>query len=439
VRRGRVNESALAAVERRLPAIRGLAFTAPVPALAQGPEEIRATVAREIDESYPPVDLERVEAVYERLGLLPAGTSLRAVLQRLYEQEGAGFYDPRTKRLVLATRALRTGGPILNLIATLTGRDLPGEFVAAHELTHALQDQHYGLPTEPEPLLDAHGDRLMARRALLEGDANLAGFAYLLGGEPDAGTLQAIERELAALPAELDARYPDVPRALRSALAFQYQTGTSFAAWALAAGGWPAVDRAEASPPDSTEQVLHPARYFATRERPVAIALRGTEELEARGWTGVLEDTLGELQVRILAAGRLPGPQAARVADGWGGDRLRALARGRDLLLVWMTAWDAPEEAMEFAAALPALLPGALVERRDERVLVLLGPADGGGPDPGPVARCVWAASSVSRPPPGEREQKSALRAVTAAIPMVAGRQVQVLCPLSGRARPGPT
>lgn len=392
VRHGAVNEDALAVVRRELPAIRALAFTAPVPALAMTPEELKADLTGEIDASYAPGDLERLQAVYRRLGLLPADVALRPALLRLYEEEGAGFYDPHRKRLVLATRALRATGLWVDLLGSITGRDLVGEFVVAHELTHALQDQHWSLPTTLEPLIDSHGDALLARHALLEGDATLAGFSYMRGGDLDAGTLTWIEGQLAQVPTQLAERYPDVPEVIRATLAFQYDAGAAFAGWALAAGGWRAVDRAEADPPASTEQVLHPARYFATRDRPVTIALGGTEGLEAGGWTRTLEDTFGELQIRVLARRTLPRERADHVADGWGGDRLRALARGEELVLVWMTAWDSQAEADEFAGAVPEILPGAWSERRESRVLMVLGaPA---GMDLGALAARVWHATA---------------------------------------------
>jgi hypothetical protein len=373
VRHGQVDEDVAGRIRRGLSAVRALDFTAPVPAAVLTPDEIKAIVANEIDQSYEPGDIERLQAILIRLGLLPTGASLRTALQRLYEQEGAGFYDPRTKRLVLAGSALGKGGVRVGLAGWLTGRDLIGEFLVAHELTHALQDQHWGLRTKPEPLLDAHGDQELARHALLEGDATLAGFAYLIGGPPDVKMIGTIERQLHDVPKELAEKYPDVPELVRASLAFQYDAGTEFAGWALATGGWAAVDRAEADPPDSTEQVLHPARYFATRDRPVTITLGGTETLERAGWTPVLDDTLGELQIRVLAGRFVPAERAARVADGWGGDRLRALQRGDDLTLLWMTAWDSPDEAREFAEAVPEIVQGAGVERREAHVLVVVG------------------------------------------------------------------
>ena len=386
VRHGVVDEDALAPIRRDLPLARGLSFTAAVPARALDREEIATTVHTIIEESFAPGDVERTERVYARLGLMPRGADLRGGLQRLYEQEGAGFYDPHTKTLILAKSALGTGGMAVGLAGLLTGRDIIGEFLVAHELTHALQDQHWGIPTEPEDILDAHGDRELARHALFEGDATLAGFAYVARRQLDRDTIAMIQGRLRGLPAELAHKYPDAPALLRATLAFQYDDGTQFVGWALANGGWQAVDAIYADLPESTEQVLHPARYFATRDHPVAVTIGGTETLEAAGWHRIFEDTLGELPIHVLAATKFPEERAARVADGWGGDRLRALARGDDLTLVWMTAWDSPADATEFADALREIHPDATVEMRASRVLVLLG-------DARPDVATVWAKS----------------------------------------------
>src|SRR6185503_11908852 len=188
--------------------------------------------------------------------LLPPNTSLRAAIERLYEAEGAAFYDPRGKRLVISTKPFATPFA-LRMVGFLAGRDLAGEMVVAHELVHAIQDQNWGVPTDPDPIADAQGDCRLAHRALLEGDATLAGFAQVLGGGPDAKAISAIERELAKLPAELAARYPDVPPALLATLGVQYHAGAVFVGRALRDGGWRAVDALHEDPPTSTEQILH--------------------------------------------------------------------------------------------------------------------------------------------------------------------------------------
>src|SRR5207244_4415159 len=263
---------------------------------------------RDIDLSYPGDDLDRVSIVYERLGLLPAGVTLRAVLEELYRGQIAAFYDPRSKQLVLATEALGVGGLGVRLFSLLTGRGV--------------------------------------------GVESLAGFAYVQRGTPTRETIDDIERRLHGIAPTLAAEYPRVPEIIRASLAFQYDAGTAFTGWALAEGGWSEVDRVEADPPASTEQVLHPARYFGVRDRPIEITLRGTEEMEAAGWHRILEDTLGELTIRVLARRGLTEDRARGVADGWGGDRLRALVRGDELLLVWVTAWDGTPDAIEFFEAM---------------------------------------------------------------------------------------
>src|SRR5262249_1832723 len=252
VRQGRVDEDALAAVCTRLETVRGLAFTRRVPARALDREEMRAALEQEIRRSYMPGDFERLQLVYGRLGLLPPGTDLEAGLRRLLDEEAAGFYDPRSKELVLSTYALAAGGLRLRLLSFVTGPDFAGEFFLSHELTHALQDQHYGIDTEPEPLTHAHGDRLLAERALLEGDATLTGFAYVVQEPLSAHTAAVVGPELAQTATQLAARYPDVPEVLRASLAFQYVEGSAFVGDVLAAGGLPALDRAHRDPPAST-------------------------------------------------------------------------------------------------------------------------------------------------------------------------------------------
>jgi hypothetical protein len=238
VRDGQVDRDGLAAVERSIATIRGRALRTPVPAVLLDPAGLRAMIASEIDAGYAPGDIEHIEAVYIQLGLLPPGTRLKSSVEGLYEAEGAAFYDPRAKRLVISTTPIET--PLMvRMVGFLTGRDLAGEMIVAHELVHAMQDQYWGVPTAPDPVANAQGDCHLARRALLEGDATLAGFGQIMGGGPDPDAARAIERELTKLPAELAARHPDVPPALLATLTVQYQAGTAFVARALAAGGWP--------------------------------------------------------------------------------------------------------------------------------------------------------------------------------------------------------
>lgn len=369
VRRGHVNDTLLAGIQGRLSAVRGLEFRRPVPARALDERGVTQVLAEEIARGAAPADRARLDTVFSQLGLVEPGTRLEPAMQRLFATQLAAFYDPRRQELAIATRHAGSG-----VLAALTGRDPVGELIVAHELTHALQDQHWRLPVETEPITATHTDRALARRALLEGDATWASFATVTGGRLDDPMRARVMRQLDALPRELATSVPDVPPLLRETLAFQYRDGTAFVDQLLLRGGWRAVDAAHTDPPASSEQVLHPARYLrAARDEPTAVAIAGADVLEGAGFRLVMADTLGELVVRVLLAQHLPAEQAAAAADGWDGDRLAAFARGDELAVVWMTAWDSTGEARQFADAMAIAAPEAHVERRATRVLVVRG------------------------------------------------------------------
>jgi hypothetical protein len=390
VRKNAVDTAVLASVERTVERVRGLRFTAPVPGQVLDEAEVAALLDGELAREFPPGELERLQAVYTRLGFLAPGTQLKAALQELYADQIAALYNPRTKTLSLTTNGLRQQTFMLKMLAFFTGRDLLGEVLVAHELTHALQDQHYGLPTTTPPITAAHGDRSIARRALVEGDASLVSVAYLLPAPLDPGTVQRFTEQVAVIPEELQARHPNVPEIIRAALAFQYNTGSVFASAAYLRGGWPAVDAAHRDPPTSSEQVLHPEKYFETRDRPVTVTLGGTEALERQGFTLALEDTLGELDVRVLVGRGGDAVRAADAAAGRGGDRLRAFVRGDEVAFVWLTTWDTTGDARQFADAVGDLGLDVVVQMRDARVLVV------GAPDASTLATRVWARSTFS-------------------------------------------
>jgi hypothetical protein len=403
VRHERVNDDLVAAVALRLEAARHLALKHPVPTRALGPAEIAAAIDADLRRTFPPGDRERTEATYELVGLVPSGTRLEPAMERMLTTQLAAFYDPHAKVLVVAKQAVVGRGAGLRLFTTVTGRDLMGELVVSHELTHALQDQYWGLPADSEPATASNTDRLLARRALLEGDATWASFATVSGGTLDDATRARVLRQMNGLSAELATALPDVPSLLRDALAFQYQGGTIFVDRLLARGGWAAVDRAEADPPVSTEQVLHPERYLAARrDEPTPVVLGMTPGLRSAGYQLVLADTLGELVMRSLFARVFPFEQAARIAEGWDGDRLVTFARGQDLVVAWMSVWDSERDAVDFADSITRAVPATSVQRRGRRVLVLRGPAPPG------MAAQLWAVSRQPEAAAG-RDQDHAL------------------------------
>jgi hypothetical protein len=227
------------------------------------------------------------------------------------------------------------------------------EITYAHEYTHALQDQAFGLRSVVGKDTD-QSDRTIARSALVEGDATLL---MSLWAQRFLTPQELAEVGSTSDPAS-EAILARMPAILKDPLLFPYTNGLQLALNAFSTGGFAQVDSFYAKPPDSTEQVLHLDK-LESREMPVAVAF--PDDLAARlgdGWKVSLQDTFGEMLLEIVL--RDGGATATNdAAAGWGGDRV-ALLEGPDgkKAVVLDTTWDSAQDATEFEAAL-----GATVEK----------------------------------------------------------------------------
>src|SRR5262245_33188493 len=304
----------------------------------KSPEELRQYLEAELARQYTPEQVRGLQRVYERLGLLAPGVDLEEALVKLYTAQIAGFYDPQAGKLFLVPSGLPPVGWTVSMMQFVLRRDLVNEMLLAHELTHALQDQNFGtLKAADDPATD---DRSLAIHAVAEGDATLAGFAYLFGGLPENSVLDLVDR-LGAVPAELEKTLPDTPPVLRDSLVFQYSAGAKFVALAYLRGGWPAVNTLLSDPPTSTEQVLWPDKFFGQRQPPTLVHLGGLDDYRKPDeWKLIEENTIGALTVRILVESFLGPERAVQVASSWNGDRFIAYEKGEELHIYWMSIWD---------------------------------------------------------------------------------------------------
>jgi hypothetical protein len=403
VRDDKLNAPAADRVEDRLVKVRGLPFKRAVPIVTVSAGEARGLLEREIRREYDPPELAALSKIYAALGLLPAGTDLEKTMLQLYGSEVAGFYDPIDHRMVLVADALH-GDLRMRILGAILRRDLTGELVLAHELTHALQDQHFGLNIGRGDLGD--DDAELARRAVYEGDATLAGFAAVMG-KLGRGAARALAGQLSGLPEQIAKSYPDMPALIRDTLIFQYVNGVDFVSWAYEHAGWDGVNAVLTRPPRSTEQILHPEKYFQKPEYPLAVRIGAIAPFINEGWELSEDATLGELVIEILMERFFDSARARTVAAGWDGDRLVALTKGVQTGLIWMTAWDTERDATEFESAYrevlsrklggtaqPEAAPKAPVgeqpyylERRGTQVLTIEGPLQ---PDLDALAEQVW-------------------------------------------------
>lgn len=329
-----------AEIEAQVQQIRELSAKTPVDPKLLDDATLKSNIAASFEKDNPPKLVAANERVYQLLGLIPDGTSLKDLYLKLLGSQVAGYYDSDTKELYVVSRSGGLG---------------PTEKITfAHEFDHALQDQTFGLD---KLQLDAIGesDRSLARLSVAEGDATL--LMTLWAGQYMTPTdllqmlREANDPEQAAILAEM-------PAILRDSLMFPYTAGQALVASIHASGGWAAVDKVYADPPVSTEQVLHPEKY-AAHEPAIKVAL--PKDLAARlgtGWSVDLQDTMGEFELEswLRSAGQVAETTATSAAEGWGGDRIALVSKGDRSGIVFDTRWDSPADAAEFAAAAQAAL-----------------------------------------------------------------------------------
>jgi hypothetical protein len=200
----------------------------------------------------------------------------------------------------------------MTVIATGSQFSPMDEVTLAHEYVHALKDQNFDIGARLKGM-KGDSEKESAFQALVEGDATLAMTVY--------AQKHLTREQLAGLSQQgggtSQEKLKSAPLVLRESLMFPYQSGAVFASALAQAGGWPAVDRAFAKPPTTTEQVIHPQKY-TSGEGAQSIELPKVAAALGSDWSVYDEDTLGELGVYVYLAAGLQSAKAQKAAEGWG-------------------------------------------------------------------------------------------------------------------------
>lgn len=352
--------------------IRGLRFKTPVSmeivdgATARAQFKAKITAGTEEQARH-------AQNAYVHLGLVPPGTDLLRNYLDQAESDVLGFYDHREKKLYL--------------LSHVPASEVRG--VVAHELTHALEDQHFDFEAVSR-LSGGNDDHATAISSLIEGSAMMVQVTY---GRYHASESAAEEAEQGEL--KRANRLRGAPSFVQQSVILPYLLGFSFVLrgrpWNFGEGV-PVRDLAEAyaNPPRSTTQILHPEQYWwgKWRTQPDPPQLPDLSPVLGPGWKKAAEGSIGELGLAVLTGSKLdvasieallPSRWTNEAASGTTGDVFHHYVDGTQTATVLLTRWETSRDVDQFDRTLRSR--GRYFMRYGGNVLVMAGDIGEKGPD----------------------------------------------------------
>jgi len=304
--------------------------------------------------------MQRSEIVLKKFGLLDRDFDLKPFMLALLKEQIAGYYDSKTKTVYL-----------LDWIDPETQKP-----VLAHELTHALQDQHTDLekwtdqtPADPSHNVSEDNDHLAkdeldtAREAALEGQAMAVFVDYSL--KPTGRSIIKNPELLEQLENDMQGSddSPILARApllLSESLLFPYKDGLSFEqdVW-MDKGRQAAFAGVLDRPPASSWEVINPRNYEQQKQSPILV-LPDIHPMLDKAYKSYDIGQVGQLDLRMMAQ-IFGGESAARELtpawDGgiyWAGQKVSAKtaaeqASTSSVALMYLSAWKSNTAAQAFA------------------------------------------------------------------------------------------
>ena len=327
------------AIEAQVEKMTGWKATSPVQRSLFSPDQLQQRVLSDFLKDYLPEDAKKDALELNLLGLLPANFDLISFYEKLYAEQIAGFYDNKTKEMVVVQGA---------------GFNGPERMTYSHEFAHVLQDQLYdiqnGLNYSDEKCKH-ESERCAGVQAILEGDASLVESLWFnsYATAQDKKDVQNFYQNYSS-PV-----YDSAPEFMKQDFLFPYQQGKEFIQSIYDKGRFAAVNAVFANPPVSTEQILHPEKY--PDDRPVDVKLPDVAQALGAGWQESTSGVIGEWYTYLIlaqsdiTAARLPDRTAKTAADGWGGDAYAVYSNGSQNALAAAWVWDTQNDASEFANA----------------------------------------------------------------------------------------
>jgi hypothetical protein len=317
---------------RQVERLRGIDPRQDVPSALLPQAEVDSLTREALLLDWPLVSLQREELVLQRFGLSEPGMVLDDLIVAMHLD--TSIVAPTADNRLAISVGVRQDDKDRVQIASAYERLLLKQAYAEADLAAQAQ----------VCLVDVDG--CLARRALFAGDTALLAEQWLR----TFGTASPAPGDV-PLPGASQPAAQAASSALVPVLTFPQVYGLEFARTLFLKAGWVGVDQAYASPPISTEQILHPERYPKDTPRPPVYP--DPAPTLGEGWRTEDSGVLGEWRTRLVLQAYLDPDEAIVAAQGWDGD-LYALLRDDRLgssCFVLLTRWDTVRDAHEFSAA----------------------------------------------------------------------------------------
>src|SRR5580700_10096285 len=267
-------------------------------------EEIKAYLLQKMKEDKDADKRYADQKTMEKFGLIPKDYPLDQVLVKVLTEQIAGLYDPDSQEFFIADWT--------------TPADQRS--VMSHELTHALQDQHFHIDKWTDAA-KPNDDGELARDAVLEGSAMAAMLDYELGGKGSIRDLGDFDPSL--LMGDLDdkSELSKAPKVIQDELLFPYIAGIKFTQNLLKAGnGWPDFYKVFDKPPVSTQQIMHPD-FYLQGVAPAKVEVPDTKGVLPAEWKKLDENNMGEFGLQEIFKRFWPKDRSTTLAAAWTADR----------------------------------------------------------------------------------------------------------------------
>jgi hypothetical protein len=326
---------------RDLTAITGLKIHHKIPFDLISKDQVNKFLKDRVEDVSTPEDL-RIEALsLKKFGFVPQDFDLAKNTVDLLTEQAAAFYDYHKKKLYITDWA----PPDMRQSALI------------HELGHALADQNFHLGRFIRKA-DDDDDRAMAREAVMEGQATwlMSEVVERRAGQTLKGSPDSVELMSRAMDSG-GSDYPvfdSAPLYLRRTLVFPYTQGMLFQNAVVEKLDQAAFTEVFRNAPVSTQQILHPEKYFA-KSVPTRPAL---PQFSGHGYKHLVAGTMGELDHALLIEQFLDKGSAEKIAPHWRGGVYRLdenKSEHRDVL-EYAVEWEDADWARQFFEAYKEVL-----------------------------------------------------------------------------------